>query len=97
MSRALGLIQAPFALPIERKAGNSVRINDACTKCGLCVSICPMSNFTIENSIVTHNHNCTVCYRCVNKCPNKAITVVFHGEVKKQYPGVNIGGSYFKS
>ena len=88
VSRALGLIQAPLALPIERTANNSVRINENCTNCELCVSICPMSNLALENKSIKHNHNCTVCYRCVNKCPQKAITVVFHGKVKKQYMGV---------
>lgn len=91
VSRALGLIQAPLALPIERKANNSVKIADSCSNCGVCVSICPMKNLSRENGGITHNHNCTVCYRCVNKCPQKAITVVFHGKVRKQYK--SLGGS----
>jgi len=88
VSRALGLLQAPLILPCERKASNSIRVTEDCTKCGLCVSICPMNNFTIESNVVKHNHNCTICSRCVNKCPNKAIKVFFYGKVKKQYPGV---------
>ena len=87
VGRALGLIQAPLALPIERKANNSIRIADSCTNCGFCVSVCPMNNLISVNGVITHNHNCTVCYRCVNGCPHKAITVVFHGKVKKQYKG----------
>ena len=91
ISRALGLIQSPLALPIERKANNSVKVAESCSYCGLCVSACPMKNLTRENGGITHNHNCTVCYRCVNMCPQKAITVVFHGKVRKQYKG--LGGS----
>ena len=85
LGRALGLIQAPLALPVERKANNSVKINQNCNGCGHCVSICPMNNLVLKDNKITHNHNCTVCYRCVNRCPQKAITVVFHGKVKKQY------------
>ena len=87
-ARALGLIQAPLALPIERKANKSVRIADDCTKCGVCVKTCPMNNFALENKKAAHKNNCTVCYRCVNECPQKAITVVFHGKVRKQYKGI---------
>ena len=96
ISRILGLIQAPLALPIERKANNSVKISAQCTNCELCISICPMKNFHLENNKIEHNHNCTVCYRCVNKCPNKALTVVFHGKIKNQYRGLQ-GGKYAPS
>jgi len=84
-SRALGLLQSPLMSPIERKANSSVRVSGACTLCGVCVSVCPMSNLVCENGSITHRHNCTMCYRCINKCPKKAITIVFHSKVKKQY------------
>ena len=86
-SRALGLIQGVFLSAAEKKANNSVKITSDCTKCGICVKVCPMDNLVYENEI-THRHNCTMCYRCINKCPHKAITVVFHGKVKKQYTRV---------
>jgi len=90
ISRALGLIQAVFMSTVEKKANDSVVIIEACTKCRICVSVCPMNNLAYENETITHKHNCTMCYRCINKCPPKAITVVFHGKVKKQYncPGL---------
>ncbi|MDR2558399.1 MAG: EFR1 family ferrodoxin [Oscillospiraceae bacterium] len=87
-SRALGLFQAWLVKPSEKKANNSVKITQNCTNCELCVLICPMKNLVLENEKITHRHNCTVCYRCVNKCPQKAITVAFHGKVKKQYKGL---------
>ena len=88
ISRALGLIQAPLMSPSEKKANNSVKINNDCTNCGICAVVCPMNNLNCENGNITHSHNCTLCYRCVNKCPQKAITIAFHGKVKKQYTGV---------
>jgi len=96
IGRALGWIQAPLMSPMERKALNSIKINGDCNQCGICVSSCPMKNLILENNQVGHWHNCSVCYRCVNQCPKKAITVVFHGKVKKQYRGLPEGDLYAK-
>jgi ferredoxin len=87
-SRMLGFIQAPLLLPFEKRANKSIKLTDDCNKCGLCVSTCPMRNLVLENNRISHNHNCTACYRCVNRCPQKAITVAFHGKVKKHYGGL---------
>lgn len=46
-----------------------------CIKCGLCATLCPMSNISIEDSVVFHD-KCTMCYRCFSNCPNKAITIL---------------------
>jgi ferredoxin len=89
ISKILGLFQGVFIYAIERKALNSVFINNDCIKCSLCVSICPMNNFEINNGKIAQKSNCTICYRCINKCPTKAISVFFNGKVKKQYKGIN--------
>jgi len=89
-SRMLGLLQA-WVVPLMEKSVNTkkaIKTSQACDNCGICVARCPMKNLAIENSKVKHKNNCTVCYRCVNECPQKAITVVFHGKVKKQYKGI---------
>ncbi|MCL2051989.1 MAG: EFR1 family ferrodoxin [Lachnospiraceae bacterium] len=85
LSRTLGLLQAPLLAPTEKMAKNSVKVSDGCNLCGVCVSVCPMQNLSVHSGSITHNHNCTMCCRCVNKCPAKAITIIFHGKVKKQY------------
>jgi ferredoxin len=84
-SRFLGLFQGVFLSTLEKKANNSAKVTSDCNKCGVCVAVCPMNNLLFGGENITHNHNCTMCYRCINKCPHKAITVVFHGKVKKQY------------
>jgi len=89
-SRMAGLLQA-WIVPLMEKSANmrkSIKISKACDNCGVCVARCPMKNLAIEDNAVKHKYNCTTCYRCVNKCPQKAITVVFHGKVKKQYKGM---------
>ncbi|MDR0497587.1 MAG: EFR1 family ferrodoxin [Treponema sp.] len=88
ISRILGLAQGVFMPKIEKKALGSVRINDGCTQCSLCVSICPMNNFECLDGKIVNKRNCTFCYRCINKCPQKAITIFFHEKVKYQYGGV---------
>ena len=88
ISRILGLFQGVFMPMVEKQSNNSVKITNDCTKCGICVSICPMNNLAYKNENITHKNNCTMCYRCINKCPKKAITVVFRGKVKKQFKGV---------
>jgi len=87
-SRMLGFPQAVFLGATERRANRVLRIDEDCTKCGLCIAICPMKNFSMEDGEVKHNHNCTMCYRCNNKCPQKAISLIIPGKVKKQYMGI---------
>jgi ferredoxin len=87
-SRILGLPQGLLMPKFEKKALDSVKINNNCTQCGLCVSICPMNNFEIQNNKIVTKQNCTICYRCINKCPEKAIAVFLKTKVKKQYRGI---------
>jgi len=54
---------------------------DKCIACGKCVSLCPMSNLTMESSsmkkgTVWAHDKCTMCYRCINNCPMQAITLI---------------------
>ena len=89
VGRVLGFPQAVFMQATEKRANSAVSIDKDCTKCGLCIKICPMNNFVIEDDKILHKHNCTMCYRCINACPEKAITVLVPMKVKKQYRGGN--------
>ena len=86
-SRALGLIQGVFLPGLEKRAMGKVWIGRDCNQCRLCVSICPMNNFEIENGKMVTKSNCMMCYRCINKCPQKAIRVFLKSKVKRQYSG----------
>jgi ferredoxin len=88
-SRALGLIQGVFYPKFEKKGMKKVWVDDDCTQCNLCVSICPMDNFENKDGKIVPKHNCTMCYRCINQCPKKAIAVYLRGKVKKQYKGLH--------
>ena len=88
-SRALGMIQGVFLPGLERRAVKKVWIDGGCSKCGLCVAICPVDNFMFENGEIKAKGKCMMCYRCINRCPQKAITVFLRKKAKKQYAGVN--------
>lgn len=47
-----------------------------CIGCGKCISLCPMKNITINNTVAVSGDQCTMCYRCVNHCPKQAITLL---------------------
>ena len=72
-------------MPHARK---SVRVSPACNLCLQCVRACPVQNLKAESGRIVPKDNCTLCYRCVNLCPKKAITVLIHGKVRRQYEGV---------
>ncbi|NLL64187.1 MAG: 4Fe-4S binding protein [Clostridiaceae bacterium] len=82
----LGQSQRNGGLKSEKSKKSSVRVNDDCISCGLCVRICPTNNFVMENKAVPLGE-CTLCLRCENKCPAKAITVIIDRPVKRVYPG----------
>jgi ferredoxin len=73
---------------LEARAKGSVKIDEDCTLCGLCVETCPMANLEAADDTIIHKSNCTVCYRCVNLCPRRAITVFFPNKPKWQYKGI---------
>ncbi len=45
---------------------------DACTKCGLCVRICPVGTIRLTDTPVW-GQACTQCLSCINRCPSHAI------------------------
>ncbi len=58
-----------------RKFGSKFRINhDLCTRCGICIEICPVKNI-LMSSFPEHNNKCQLCLRCVMFCPSEAIKI----------------------
>jgi len=78
----------PGAKSIEERLKNRVTINNNCISCNLCVSICPVNNFTNEQTKIIPKGNCVACYRCINRCPEKAVLVWNKIIPKWQYPDV---------
>lgn len=88
LSHFMGKIQSAFWPAVEEKNKDSVKVNEECIKCGVCVKLCPMKNLTLSTNGVEQKNNCIICYRCVNACPKKSITVLVHKKPKVQYKGI---------
>lgn len=88
-AKVLGAVQGRHWPAIEAKAMHSVRVNDGCTGCGLCVKICPMENLSMSDGRVATHDRCSICYRCINRCPTQAITCFFHARPRWQYEGLD--------
>ena len=53
-------------------AAQRYEVNDDCTKCGICVKVCPAGNIRLTDRIEFQNH-CETCYACIQNCPRNAI------------------------
>lgn len=43
-----------------------------CTKCGICVDVCPVDAISIAETVETNGALCTVCCACARYCPEQA-------------------------
>lgn len=60
---------------------------DACTGCGACARVCPMSNITMESGSPHWGGNCAMCLACYHLCPAHAVMYGRHTRAKGQYRG----------
>ncbi len=60
-------------------------VSKSCTKCGICVSVCPVKNIEIIDEKVTFKHNCERCLACIHWCPQKAINYKDKTQNKQRY------------
>ena len=53
-------------------------LEERCTHCGACVTICPVGAFTVDPStrrIDFHRTKCIACELCIKACPVRAMEV----------------------
>lgn len=75
----------PFT-PVDSAAGNcQFTCSDACTGCGTCAELCPMSCITMQNSRPVWKGDCTVCFACMHRCPSEAIDFGRETAGKRRY------------
>ena len=55
---------------------NYYAVNEKCTLCGMCVTVCPEDAVMIgRGTAVINQLSCTNCGECYENCPENAITV----------------------
>ena len=54
---------------------------DICTRCGRCVSVCPVENIQGTPPQWQHNGQCTMCLACYHHCPVHAIN---YGDITRR-------------
>ena len=50
-------------------------LEDVCTGCASCVSVCPFGALTMQNDIAVVNDLCTACAACLDVCPVEALVL----------------------
>lgn len=68
-----------------KKVNEALYADDTCTKCGLCVQLCPMDNIDLKEKVVFSNR-CAACMRCYQACPVSAIQITEASQDIKKYP-----------
>jgi MinD superfamily P-loop ATPase len=56
-----------------RGTASDYLISDDCTSCGLCATLCPAKNITIENGRPVFGDKCERCLACLQHCIKRAI------------------------
>lgn len=59
--------------------------DDNCTSCGICVSVCPVKNITLEGGTPSFRHQCESCMACIQFCPQKALNYKDKTQKRKRY------------
>jgi len=83
--------QYMFYHTIMPYVNRSWSVDENCTRCGLCESICPRKNIEVTPDGVRFKGWCMLCVRCYSFCPEQAIQ--FAGKTRDyyRYPGVGDG------
>lgn len=60
---------------------NYLLLEDSCTGCGVCASVCPVDNISVDkdNKKIELSDKCFMCFACLHHCPSNTIHI--NGEV----------------
>ena len=65
-----------YGVEVQKLDRAIVKDDEKCVHCGLCISICPVEVFKIEDyRVVAETSRCIHCGVCVEVCPTKALSL----------------------
>ena len=69
--------------------------NSKCTKCGICIKLCPEKNIRID-AVIKWGKSCISCLACFHWCPNKAVELDKYSKDRLRYhhPEIDIKEMY---
>lgn len=62
----------PYKLVQARPPMSPITLENECTKCGICVAVCPTQAIKMNNTIETDQTTCIMCCACIKQCPTLA-------------------------
>ena len=65
---------------IQQLSKDVTRNDEACTQCGLCISVCPTGALSVNRDTMVVEFDpakCVACELCVKACPARAMVVKF--------------------
>jgi ferredoxin len=61
------------SFPHVPKMDRTFHVDDTCTGCAICKSVCPAGNITMDKGKPAWNRRCEQCFACLQWCPAKAV------------------------
>ncbi|MFI3298047.1 MAG: EFR1 family ferrodoxin [Rikenellaceae bacterium] len=64
-----------FGLATGLGIKNFIKLEDTCISCGVCASVCPMNNITVNKvaKTIELGDTCLSCFACTHNCPTNSI------------------------
>ncbi|MBT9175847.1 MAG: hypothetical protein DDT20_00147 [Firmicutes bacterium] len=101
LSTLAGLLQrAPYRRHMHKYRDDLVPDPATCTRCGVCVKLCPADNLRVCKNEIHTAGRCVLCLRCYSFCPESAMLYrgkkhrfgpPFRGPVREFDPYVLVG------
>ena len=88
-TKIFGLMNKLFIKKVS-KMDKNYSVNDNCTVCGICKTVCPVKNIELENNKPVFNNNCEQCVACIQYCPAKALNYKNSTQKRRRYTNPEI-------